>query len=97
VTVCVPDPLTPIVRPCALDAFHPLTFPLNCTHTAPSELKLETPAPPQVVVKTVAPAAHPPPVHVPLTHVDPSVHAVPHPPQFPLSVCSLTQAPLHSE
>jgi hypothetical protein len=28
-TVCVVDPVTVIVRPWALDAFHPLTFPLN--------------------------------------------------------------------
>ncbi len=65
-------------------------------HTAPIELKLEMPPPPQVVVNMVEPAAQAPAVHDPLTHVDPAVQGVPQPPQLLLSVCSLTQAPLQS-
>jgi hypothetical protein len=33
--------------------------------------------------------------HVPAWQVAGAVHFVPHPPQLPLSVCSLTHAPLH--
>lgn len=40
----------------------------------------------------VVPAAH---RHWPLWHVFPPVHAEPQAPQFELSLCSLTQAPLH--
>jgi hypothetical protein len=58
---------------------------------------LETPPPPQVVVNTVEPAAQPPPVHDPLTQVEPEPHAFPQLPQLLVSVCSLTQAPLQRE
>jgi len=93
----VVDPVTVIVRPWALDAFQPFTFPLNWTQTGPRELKFEMPPPPHVVVNTVAPAAHPPPVHVPLSHVEPVAQTVPQPPQLLLSVCSLTHEPLQAE
>jgi hypothetical protein len=66
-------------------------------HTGPVELKFEMPVPPQVVVYSVEPATHPPPVHVPLTHVVPVAQTCPQLPQLLLSVCSLTHAPLHCE
>ena len=95
VTVCADAPLIVIVRPWALDAFQPLTFPMKRTHTAPRELKLETPPPPHVVVNWAEPAAHPPLAHIPFTH-DPDVQAFAQPPQLLLSVCSLMHAPLQS-
>ena len=90
------DPVTVIVRLWAFDAFHPLTFPLNSTHTAPSELKLEMPPLPHVVVNSVEPGAQPPLVHTAPTHLDPAAQAIPQPPQLLLSSVKLTQAPLQS-
>jgi hypothetical protein len=48
-------------------------------------------------VNTVEPAAQPPPVHDPLTHVEPAEQVFPQLPQLLVSVCSLTHAPLQSE
>jgi hypothetical protein len=95
VTVCVDDPVTVMVLPCAFEAFQPFTFPWNWTHTAPAELRVLL-VPPHVVEITVEPAAQPPPVQDPLTQ-EPEAHTFPHEPQLLASVCSLTQAPLQSE
>jgi hypothetical protein len=45
----------------------------------------------------VAPASVPADVQLPETHVEPLAHTLPQLPQLLLSLCSLTQAPLHSE
>jgi hypothetical protein len=60
-------------------------------------MKFEMPVPPHVVVYSVEPATHPPPVHVPLTQVVPVAHTLPQLPQLLLSVCSLTHVALHME